>query len=263
MAEQGNRDNFSGGLIGEIRQSLMTGIWFCLVTMPLLVVRVNVSNRSVSFRWMNLLWIFIGVFFGSWAWRKMIERRDRLQAIKNRPLDETEGDDEVDVSQSRIDQRIMASKYRSYIIAAFFVVMAVFPFLVSTFQVSIIITGLIYITLGLGLNIVVGVAGLLNLGYAAFYAIGAYTYALLFHYYGFGFWTCLPLGAIAATIFGLLLGIPILRLRGDYLAIVTLGFAEILRLVLENWSSLTNGPGGYETFPVQVSSGTNSSSRIR
>jgi branched-chain amino acid transport system permease protein len=101
-----------------------------------------------------------------------------------------------------------------------------------------------YTMLGFGLNIVVGLAGLLDLGYVAFYAVGAYSYALIAHYYGLSFWSCLPLAGILAAFAGLLLGFPVLRLRGDYLAIVTLGFGEIIRLILLNWQDLTGGPNG-------------------
>jgi branched-chain amino acid transport system permease protein len=103
---------------------------------------------------------------------------------------------------------------------------------------------LIYVMLASGLNIVVGLAGLLDLGYVAFYAIGAYSYALLSQRYGLSFWVCLPLAGMFAAFFGMLLGFPVLRLRGDYLAIVTLGFGEIVRIVLINWGSLTGGPNG-------------------
>ena len=89
--------------------------------------------------------------------------------------------------------------------------------------------------LGWGLNIVVGLAGLLDLGYVAFYAVGAYSYALLATNFGWSFWVCLPLAGILAAFWGVLLGFPVLRLRGDYLAIVTLAFGEIIRLVLINW----------------------------
>ena len=94
---------------------------------------------------------------------------------------------------------------------------------------------LIYVMLGWGLNIVVGLAGLLDLGYVAFYAVGAYSYALLAKTFGFSFWMLLPLAGILAAFWGILLGFPVLRLRGDYLAIVTLAFGEIIRLVLINW----------------------------
>lgn len=107
-----------------------------------------------------------------------------------------------------------------------------------------VILGLIYVLLGLGLNIVVGLAGLLDLGYVAFYAIGAYGLALGYQYLGLGFWTVLPLAALTAAVAGAILGFPVLRMHGDYLAIVTLGFGEIIRLVLNNWLSFTGGPNG-------------------
>lgn len=108
---------------------------------------------------------------------------------------------------------------------------------------------LIYVMLGWGLNIVVGLAGLLDLGYVAFYAVGAYTYALTAQAFGLSFWLCLPLAGALAACFGVLLGFPVLRLRGDYLAIVTLGFGEIVRVVLLNWQDLTNGPIGIAGIP--------------
>jgi branched-chain amino acid transport system permease protein len=108
---------------------------------------------------------------------------------------------------------------------------------------------LTYVMLGWGLNIVVGLAGLLDLGYVAFYAVGAYSYALLAEHFGFSFWICLPLAGILASFWGILLGFPVLRLRGDYLAIVTLAFGEIIRLVLLNWQSLTHGPDGISGIP--------------
>ena len=113
---------------------------------------------------------------------------------------------------------------------------------------------LIYIMLGWGLNVVVGLAGLLDLGYVAFYAVGAYTYALLStvyfpQWFGTGilpwaFYITLPVAGLLAATWGIILGFPVLRLRGDYLAIVTLAFGEMIRLVLVNWFSFTNGPQG-------------------
>src|SRR4029079_4839164 len=98
---------------------------------------------------------------------------------------------------------------------------------------------LIYVMLGWGLNIVVGLAGLLDLGYVAFYAVGSYSYALLASNFGLSFWILLPLAGILSAFWGILLGFPVLRLRGDYLAIVTLAFGEIIRIVLINWVDLT------------------------
>ena len=108
---------------------------------------------------------------------------------------------------------------------------------------------LTYVMLGWGLNIVVGLAGLLDLGYVAFYAVGAYSYALLSTQLGLSFWICLPLAGFLAAFWGVLLGFPVLRLRGDYLAIVTLAFGEIIRLVLLNWANFTGGPNGIPSIP--------------
>jgi len=108
---------------------------------------------------------------------------------------------------------------------------------------------LIYVMLGFGLNIVVGLAGLLDLGYVAFYAVGAYSYALLAKTFGLSFFALLPLAGILAAFWGILLGFPVLRLRGDYLAIVTLAFGEIVRLILINWVPLTNGYAGISGVP--------------
>jgi branched-chain amino acid transport system permease protein len=108
---------------------------------------------------------------------------------------------------------------------------------------------LIYVMLGWGLNIVVGLAGLLDLGYVAFYAVGAYSYALLAKTFGLTFWILLPLAGTLASFWGILLGFPVLRLRGDYLAIVTLAFGEIIRLILINWVGLTNGYAGISGIP--------------
>lgn len=103
---------------------------------------------------------------------------------------------------------------------------------------------LIYVMLAWGLNIVVGLAGLLDLGYVAFYAVGAYSYALLSSYFGLSFWLLLPMAGILAALWGTILGFPVLRLKGDYLAIVTLAFGEIIRLVLINWTAVTKGTFG-------------------
>jgi branched-chain amino acid transport system permease protein len=108
---------------------------------------------------------------------------------------------------------------------------------------------LIYVMLGWGLNIVVGLAGLLDLGYVAFYAVGAYSYALLAKEFGFSFWILLPLAGTLSAFWGILLGFPVLRLRGDYLAIVTLAFGEIIRLILINWVSFTGGYAGVSGIP--------------
>jgi len=134
-------------------------------------------------------------------------------------------------------------------------VLLVFAFLVPVifynqrYMLDLGILVLTYVMLGWGLNIVVGLAGLLDLGYVAFYAVGAYSYALLSTTFGLSFWVCLPLAGILAAFWGMLLGFPVLRLRGDYLAIVTLAFGEIIRLVLLNWQHVTGGPNGISGIP--------------
>uniref|UniRef100_UPI0030D98672 high-affinity branched-chain amino acid ABC transporter permease LivM n=1 Tax=Pseudomonas sp. EL_65y_Pfl2_R95 TaxID=3088698 RepID=UPI0030D98672 len=135
-----------------------------------------------------------------------------------------------------------------WIILGLVVVALAWPFFGSRGAVDIATLILIYVMLGLGLNIVVGFAGLLDLGYVGFYAVGAYTYALLSHYYGLGFWVCLPIAGLMAAFFGFILGFPVLRLRGDYLAIVTLGFGEIIRILLRNMTWLTGGPNGISSI---------------
>ena len=119
-----------------------------------------------------------------------------------------------------------------------------YPQFTGRYATDVAINVLLYICLGLGLNVVVGLAGMLDLGYIAFYGVGAYSYALLNTVYGLGFWVCLPFAAVFACIAGCIVGYPTLRMRGDYLAIVTLGFGEIIRLILNNWMDLTNGPNG-------------------
>ncbi len=124
-----------------------------------------------------------------------------------------------------------------------------FAFMASRNLLDLATLVMIYVMLGLGLNIQVGLAGLLDLGYVGFYAVGAYTYALLNQKFGFSFWEALPIAGGMSALFGFLLGFPVLRLRGDYLAIVTLGFGEILRILLNNFTTVTGGPNGISGIP--------------
>ncbi|MEI6415323.1 MAG: ABC transporter ATP-binding protein, partial [Pseudomonadota bacterium] len=145
----------------------------------------------------------------------------------------------------------------------FFLLLLILPFAVGqglgNSWLRILDFALLYVMLALGLNIVVGYAGLLDLGYVAFYAVGAYLYAILASPQFDAHWPALlllPLGALAAGVFGVLLGAPTLRLRGDYLAIVTLGFGEIVRIFINNLNApinITNGPQGISGIdPIQV-----------
>ncbi len=210
------------------------------LTFPIMVIRVNTVENVIEWRWKNLLLVGVGSFLLSFVWRFFIERQEVGRKKKDA------GEEE----RIPLSQRVLAEP-RIYIptLIAVSVFAIVFPFAFSMYQINIMITGLIYVMLGLGLNIVVGLAGLLDLGYVAFYAVGAYAYALLNHHYGMGFWSALPIGAGLGAFFGILLGFPVLRLRGDYLAIVTLGFGEIIRLILENWNEFSFGPSGIANIP--------------
>ncbi len=141
-------------------------------------------------------------------------------------------------------------RYDSRILyALILILLLVFPLTVGDYYIDVFILAGIYIILALGLNVVIGFSGLLNLGFAAFYAIGAYTCGLLTTKAGLGFWSSFPLSVFIASVSGLILAFPALRLRGDYLAIVTLGSGEIVRLTLNNWDSLTGGPNGISGIP--------------
>ncbi|CAP42666.1 high-affinity branched-chain amino acid ABC transporter permease LivM [Bordetella petrii] len=141
------------------------------------------------------------------------------------------------------------AKGNKWIIALLILAAVIWPFFSGRSSVDIATLVLIYVMLGLGLNIVVGFAGLLDLGFVGFYAVGAYTYALLYHWAGWGFWEALPFAGAMSALFGFVLGFPVLRLRGDYLAIVTLGFGEIIRLLLINLNFITGGPDGISGIP--------------
>ena len=170
------------------------------------------------------------------------------------PLPQTDKEPMAENKRARIE---------SWVLTAIVVLALFWPFFVSRGSVDLATLVLIYIMLALGLNVVVGLAGLLDLGYVAFYAVGAYTFALLSEYFGISFWMSLPLGALLAALFGLVLGFPVLRLRGDYLAIVTLGFGEIIRILLNNWTSLTGGPNGIGGIPEPTLFGMEFGRRVK
>ena len=210
------------------------------LTFPIMVIRVNTVQKVIEWRWQNLLIVGVGSFFLSFVWRYFIKK----QEVGKKKVAAGE------IDKIGLSRRIFAQpKFYLPALIAISAFALVFPFLFSLYQTNVMITGLIYVMLGLGLNIVVGLAGLLDLGYVAFYAVGAYSYALLNYHFGIGFWAALPIGAGLAAFFGVLLGFPVLRLRGDYLAIVTLGFGEIIRLILENWNEFSFGPSGIANIP--------------
>ena len=150
---------------------------------------------------------------------------------------------------SKITAEVQKSgKFAAPALLLFAVLLPLMPWVANSY-IDLGVLIMTYVMLGWGLNIVVGLAGLLDLGYVAFYAVGAYSYALLSQNFGLSFWECLPLCGILAAAWGIFLGFPVLRLRGDYLAIVTLAFGEIIRLVITNWVALTGGPNGIDNIP--------------
>jgi branched-chain amino acid transport system permease protein len=154
-----------------------------------------------------------------------------------------------EAAMDRMSARVQrAATYFGPVLLAMALILPFLPF-ADRRLLDIGILVMTYIMLGWGLNIVVGLAGLLDLGYVAFYAVGAYSFALLAQYFDLGFWICLPFAGIMAAFAGIILGFPVLRLRGDYLAIVTLGFGEMVRIILLNWYDFTNGPDGISGIP--------------
>ena len=227
----------SGGMFRwpEIKKSLMASIWFMFLTFPIMVIQVNTIYKTVEWRWHRMFLVGAGTFLLSFLWRYLMRRKEA--GIKK---EESAENGNLTLSQRFLkDPRIF--RPTAAIVAIFFLI---YPLVFSLYQIDIMTTALIYVVIALGLNIVIGLAGLLDLGYVAFFAVGAYTYALLNMHYGLGFWIVLPIGGALAFVFGILLGFPVLRLRGDYLAIVTLGFGEIIRLILENWNEFSQGPSG-------------------
>ncbi len=198
-------------MVGLLTQSGPTGLY--LTTRPLALVAIVVA-------------VFVGRLV-----MLSFRARPRAEYRANRHLAET------------------LQRTGKFVAPVLLVVAILLPAVSGRYGVDLGTLILTYVMLGWGLNIVVGLAGLLDLGYVAFYAVGAYTYAILSTSFGLGFWTCLPLAGLFAGIWGILLGFPVLRLRGDYLAIVTLAFGEIIRVVILNWVSLTGGPNGISGIP--------------
>ncbi|MBW2513463.1 MAG: high-affinity branched-chain amino acid ABC transporter permease LivM [Deltaproteobacteria bacterium] len=222
----------------EIKKSFLVALWLMFLTFPIMVIRVNTIYKTIEWRWERMVMVGIGAFFLSFLWRYLHKRKEAGQKKAE------------EAGTLPLAQRLIKNRRFSVPAAvALGIFIIVFPFVFSMYQTNIMTTALIYVVVGLGLNIVVGLAGLLDLGYVAFYAVGAYSYALLNHHFGLGFWAALPIGAAFAFFFGVILGFPVLRLRGDYLAIVTLGFGEIIRLILENWNAFSFGPSGIANIP--------------
>jgi len=238
----------------DMKRSLLVSLWFVFLTFPIMVIHVNPMERVVSWRWDNMVYVAVSTFLLSLLsgmWLKSKEKRlAQIPSFSESPASTRQGRVTAGLNVVSSIRHILEQPRTRYFLALLGAGVALaFPLVFSSYQANIMTTALMYVVLGLGLNIVVGLAGLLDLGYVAFYAVGAYSYALFNLHFGLGFWTALPLGGLLAALFGLLLGFPVLRLRGDYLAIVTLGFGEIIRLILENWNAFSQGPSGISNIP--------------
>ncbi|MFM2043049.1 MAG: high-affinity branched-chain amino acid transport system permease protein LivM [Pseudomonadota bacterium] len=223
----------------RLRDALAAAIVAGILALPFIALHTVAegSALTVQARWDLALWSVAIVFAGRIAAGLAADAlAARRAATRDRP--------------PLIGDAAAARLSRGFIVAVVLFALTL-PFLPFSdrYVLDLGMTVLIYILLGMGLNVTVGLAGLLDLGYVAFYAIGAYTFAILATSLGVGFWTALPLAGLAAALMGVLLSLPILRLRGDYLAIVTLGFGEITRIVITNWQGLTGGPNGISGIP--------------
>ena len=231
-------------MINYLGKALLASCWFMLLTLPVMGIRLNSVDQTVEWQLDRVALLGVAIFFLSMLWNWCFSRKARGQAIISLPQS-------VSGSLKQLFSLPGRNAHtRAVSLGIVLVVMLAMPHVSSFYQTNIMISALLYVMLALGLNIAVGIAGQLVLGYVAFYAVGAYTYALLNQAFGIGFWASLPVGGFMAVLFGLALGFPVLRLRGDYLAIVTLGFGEIVRLTLLNWASLTGGSGGIKDIPA-------------
>ncbi|SUD79783.1 high-affinity branched-chain amino acid ABC transporter permease LivM [Pseudomonas putida] len=225
----------------NLKQAFFSALLVWAVAFPVLGLKLSIDGISlvvhsqgtftISIIAVCSLLMFLRVLFDR-QWSAVMSRRSDRKLIP-----------------PAVSNYLTLPKTQRYVIMGLIVAALVWPFFGSRGAVDIATLILIYVLLGLGLNIVVGLAGLLDLGYVGFYAVGAYSYAMLSHYLGWSFWVCLPIAGLMAATFGFLLGFPVLRLRGDYLAIVTLGFGEIIRLFLRNLTDWTGGPNGISNIP--------------
>jgi branched-chain amino acid transport system permease protein len=232
------------GVGGMVKDAIAAAVLAFLLCFPIIMLHAesdNDGNLFLTWRPWAVLIICAIAFAGRWA----------LSLYQARPI--------ADVAVAAPAAPSASSAFIARYVGAFgLIVLFLFPLVtvlafgpsgalkwIDSYGIQI----LIYVMLGWGLNIVVGLAGLLDLGYVAFYAVGAYAYALLATTFGLSFWICLPVAGILAAFWGMILGFPVLRLRGDYLAIVTLAFGEMIRLVLINWIPFSGGYAGIASIP--------------
>ncbi|TCW61072.1 branched-chain amino acid ABC transporter permease [Treponema sp. J25] len=244
------------GILKDIAQALLQGVWFVFLLFPLLVMKVSVVGgvASVTFRWTNIPLVFVAAVGGSLLWRWALRWNEQKGARdpENSLGVRIQNGVSAFLKQNRLARVVLPLLLIGALLA--------YPLVSGMYHTNVMISALIYVILALGLNIVVGLGGLLNLGYAAFFAVGAYTYGLLWKHTGpwlaqvgidpsWLFWISLPFAGLVALLFGVLLSLPVLRLRGDYLAIITLAFGEIFRMVLQNSGDITGGATGISLIP--------------
>ena len=223
-------------------EALIAAVLTAVLLTPIFGLRIHVDGVNVTLN-RNPTPVIIAVVI-VFLWRLFQDPLRQVWAKRRIPAAWRQN-----AATTTLRQMQQQPRYQALFWILLFLVAAIWPFTASRGAVDVMTLALIYVILGLGLNIVVGFAGLLVLGYAAFYAVGAYTYALLAQHYDLSFWLSLPVAGALAAFIGFLLGLPVLRLRGDYLAIVTLGFGEITRLLLNNLNVLTGGPDGIGNIP--------------
>lgn len=220
----------------NIKYAVLSGLLTLLLTLPILGVKLeqDAYGLSISGTWLHAVYAALAVFAVQLVWQTLWPLIRRSGGIIN--------------PQWQLSYQLEHN--RNWVLGVLIIIGLILPFVSSRATIDIATLALIYVLLGLGLNVVVGYAGLLDLGYVGFYAVGAYTYAILSTQFGWGFWASLPVAAALTGVVGILLGFPVLRLRGDYLAIVTLGFGEIIRLLLNNLDKYTGGPNGINDIPA-------------
>jgi branched-chain amino acid transport system permease protein len=225
-------------LIDRIKDATNIALVSLLLGIPMIGLHTVDAGGTlaVATRWPWLLAFVVTMFFGRLLMQFAIDHFHLKKLARQRTR-------QLEIAPTR-----PWLKWLGYAMLGFSLVLPI-AFSDNRYVVDTATTVLIYVMLGWGLNVVVGLAGLLDLGYVAFYAVGAYSYALLSTQFGWGFWEALPVAGLLAATFGILLGWPTLRLRGDYLAIVTLGFGEIIRVILVNWTEFSGGPNGIGSIP--------------
>ena len=230
------------GAAPTVQERLRDAAWIAFVALILGIPMIGLTTVDaggklvVQTRWVLLGYFIAASFFGRLVLRYVLDALRKRRAARK------------PTRSAAPARRFPITALLGWLLLGLAVALPI-VYTENRYVVDTATTVLIYVMLGWGLNVVVGLAGLLDLGYVAFYAVGAYTYALLSTQFGWSFWEALPVAGGMAALFGVILGWPTLRLRGDYLAIVTLGFGEIIRIILVNWTELSGGPNGIASIP--------------